>query len=183
MKTAAAAILALSLTACASMGGGPAKTALAPQPAKPVDAATFYTGVWREIARNPMKITDGCVAGETRFSRDDKGRLIDRDSCRKGTPQGKEKVFAGPATILDPGTNAKFRTDYKVFGLLTVSREYWIIDHGDDWFITATPSFKDLSIFTRSPQPGKARLDELVGRARALGYEVSKLEYPAQPPA
>jgi apolipoprotein D and lipocalin family protein len=172
---------AAALCGCASMGSGGASAAAAPQPSKPVDAASFYTGVWHEIARNPMKLTDGCVAGVTKFYKDDSSRLIDRDSCNKDTPTGKEKVFAGPVTILDPSTNAKFHTDYKVFGVFTVGRDYWILDHGEDWFIVASPSFKDLSVFTRSPQPGKARIDELVGKAKALGYDVSKLEYPAQP--
>ena len=153
----------------------------APQPLKPVTPTRFYSGVWHEIARNPMKLTDGCVAGETRFYRDDAGRLTDRDSCREGTPRGKEKVYAGPMTLLDPPTDAKFRTDYRVFGPITVSREYWILDHGDDWFIVASPSFKDLSIFMRDANPGRPRLDQLVARAKALGYDTSRLEYPLQP--
>ena len=57
----APAAAALLLAGCASMGEG--ANAAAPQPAKPVDAASFYTGVWHEIARNPMTITNGCVAG------------------------------------------------------------------------------------------------------------------------
>jgi apolipoprotein D and lipocalin family protein len=175
-----AMIAAAGLGGCMSMGSGAA--AVAPQPAKPVEAAQFYTGVWHEIARNPMKLTDGCVAGETQFM-NDKGQLIDRDSCRMGSPEGKEKVFAGPVTILDPGSNAKFHTDYKVLGLFTVGRDYWVLDHGEDWFIVATPSFKDLSIFTRNPQVSMARRDELVARAKALGYDASKLEFPAQPKA
>ena len=175
-----AAAAATCLSGCMSMGASSAD-ARAPQPLTPVDARAFYTGVWHEIARNPMKITDGCVAGETRFFHDDKGRLIDRDSCREGTPQGKEKMFAGPVTLLDPVTDAKFRTDYKVFGLFTVSRDYWILDHGDDWFIVASPSFKDLSIFTRTPQVSVARRGELVARAKALGYDTALLEYPTQP--
>ena len=175
-----AMIAAASLSACASMSGSSSPPA-APQPAKPVALDSFYSGSWKEIARNPMKLTDGCVAGETRFYKDDAGKLIDRDSCRKDTPDGKEKVFAGPVTILDPGTNAKFHTDYKVFGVFTVGRDYWVLDHGEDWFIVATPSFKDLSIFFRDWHPSKAKLDELVARSKALGYDTSILEYPAQP--
>lgn len=174
-------VLCVSQTACADMS---ATTAVAPQPAKAVDAAKFYNGVWHELARNPMKITDGCVAGITAFSRDAKGHLIDRDSCRMGDPDtGKEKVFAGPITIEDAPTNAKFTSHYKVFGLFTVNRTYWILDHDAaySWFIVATPDFKNLSIFARDAQLGRAERGALTERARALGYDPARLEYPVQP--
>ena len=177
----AAAVLGVGLAACAD---GPAAPAAAPQPAKAVDAARFYTGVWHELARNPMKITDGCVAGITAFSHDGAGRLIDRDSCRMGDPDhGKEKVFAGPVTLEDPATNAKFTSHYKVFGVFTVDRTYWVLDHDAayTWFIVATPDFKNLSIFARDANLGRAERGALTERARALGYDPAGLEYPAQP--
>ena len=167
--------------ACANM---PAATPIAPQPAKAVDATKFYTGVWHELARNPMKITDGCVAGITAFSHDASGRLIDRDSCRMGDPDtGKEKVFAGPVTIEDQGSNAKFTSHYKVFGVFTVDRTYWVLDHDAayTWFIVATPDYKNLSIFARDANLGRAERGALTERARALGYDPARLEYPAQP--
>ena len=171
---------ALALAGCASTSE--TANAAAPQPAKPVDAARFYTGVWHELARNPMSITDGCVAGITAFSRDEKGLLIDRDSCRKGDPiTGEEKVFAGPVDI-DPANSAKFTTHYKIVGPFGLSRTYWVLDHGDAWFIVATPDFKNASIFTRDPQAPKAEIDRLVARLGQLGYDPAKLEFPAQPP-
>ncbi len=178
----AVALSALSLAACASMK--PPEPVRAPQPVSKIDPASFYSGSWKEIARTPLKLTDGCVAGETRFERDDKGVLIDRDSCRMGDPvAGKEKVFAGPVTILDPGVNAKFVTAYKVKGLFTVKREYWILDSGQNWFIVSNPAFTEASIFTRTTQPGQATKDQLAARLKALGYDITKLEWPAQPPA
>ncbi len=186
LKTLAlAGAVAAGLGACATMDDG--ASAAAPQPAHPVDAARFYSGVWHEIGRNPMKLTDGCVAGITAFMRDADGRLIDRDSCRMDDPvNGKEKVFAGPVDILDPVTSAKFRTHYKVFGIFTFSRTYWVLDNGDDfgggWFITATPDFKNVSTFTRDPQLSPADRDRLNAHVKALGYDPAGLEFPAQPP-
>lgn len=168
------------LSGCASMADG--AQAAAPQPAKPVDAARFYSGVWHEIARNPMSITNGCVAGITEFQHDEKGQLIDRDSCRKGDPvTGEEKVFAGPA-VIDPTNSAKFTTHYKVVGPFGPSRTYWVLDHGEGWFIVATPDFKNASIFTRNPQAPKPEVDRLVARLGQLGFDPAKLEFPAQPP-
>ena len=185
MKSAPLVAIALSLSLGACAGMSDSGSAMAPQPTRPVDAQRFYTGVWHEIARNPMKLTDGCVAGVTEFQRDESGKLIDRDSCRKDTPMGEEKVFAGPVEV-DPANNAKFTTHYKVVGPFGPSRTYWILDNGMDaatggWFIVATPSFKDLSIFTRNPQIGPETRASLVARARAFGYDVNNLEFPAQP--
>ena len=170
------------LGACTGMSaaGAPA----APAPRGPIDAARFYTGRWYEIARTPMKLTDGCVAGTTDYYKDDKGALIDRDACRDKTPEGKEKLFAGPVHILDPGENTKVKVDYKVFGLFTASRTYWMLDHDDAyrWFIVSDPAFKTISLFTRAARPPEAEVKALAMRAQALGYDVAKLEYPAQFP-
>jgi apolipoprotein D and lipocalin family protein len=174
--------LAFSIAACAGTPRDGA--ALAPEPAKPIDVARFYSGRWYEIARTPMKLTDGCVAGATDYFKDDQGRLIDRDSCRTGTPEGKEKVFAGPVTILNPGQNTKVTVHYAVLGVFTVSKTYWMLDHGDDygWFIVSDPQFKNLSLFTRSPRPAAEEVKRLTARAQALGYDPAKLEYPSQFP-
>ena len=176
------ALLAAGTAACADMGGP--SQALAPQPAKPIEAARFFTGRWYEIARTPMKLTDGCVAGTTDYFSDADGKLIDRDACRVGTPEGKEKLFAGPVHILNPGQNTKVAVHYKLLGVFTIGKTYWMLDHGDDygWFIVSDPSFKNISLFTRSPRPAPAEVQALAARAQALGYDVSKLEYPAQFP-
>ena len=100
-----------------------------------------------------------------------------------GSPKGELKTVGGPGTVLDPGFNAKLRVDYKLFGVVPVQRDYWVLDRADDysWFISSDPTFRDLYIFTRDPQIGAAQRNRLVQRAAALGYDVSKLEFPEQP--
>ncbi len=179
--------LTISLSALAMLClAGCADTAapLAPQPAKPIDASRFFTGRWYEIARTPMNLTTNCVAGTTDYFNNANGRLIDRDACRMNTPDGKEKVYQGPVTILDPGDNNKVSVSYTVYGFIPVSRTYWMIDHGDDysWFIVTDPAFDNLSLFTRVPRPSTAQVAALAARARALGYDTDKLEYPTEFP-
>jgi apolipoprotein D and lipocalin family protein len=147
----------------------------APEPAKPVDAAKFYSGRWLEIARLPMGLTDGCVAGATAYSPAKRGRIAVLDTCRDKTPTGKEKSIKGKGEILDPGTNAKLRVRYPFF----ITWDYWVLDHADDysWFISADPKFEKLWIYTRKA-PSKDELAALVQRAQALGYDTSKLEFP-----
>lgn len=174
-----ASLAGVLLSACASPGSTGRS---APEPAKRIDAARFYSGKWHEIARRPMAITDGCVAGATEYGKRDDGRIEVLDSCRKGNPQGEPKTVGGPGTILDPGTNAKLRVDYSLYGF-PVQRDYWVLDRADDysWFISADPGFGDLYIFTRNPRIGESQRRRLVARAAALGYDVSKLEFPEQP--
>lgn len=173
--------LAVFLSGCMTMGGPAVK---APEPLKTIDAGRFYSGLWHEIARRPMAITDGCVAGATEYKRDAGGAIEVLDSCRMGTPAGELKTIGGPGRILDPGTNAKLRVDYRLYGFIPVTRDYWVLDRANDysWFISADPEFRDLYIFSRDPQIGEAQRRRLVGRARALGYDVSKLEFPEMPP-
>lgn len=152
----------------------------APQPAKPVDVQRLWSGRWHEIARLPDRLTDGCVAGASIYTLVEGTRVDVRDTCQVGTLQGKEKAIGGRGEILDPGTNAKLRVKY-LAGFVTW--DYWVLDRADDysWFISADPTFERLFIYTRN-LPTQAQVRSLTERARALGYDVSRLEFPAQPP-
>jgi apolipoprotein D and lipocalin family protein len=177
--------LALRLTALAAMtlSSGAALAAKAPPPSKPVDAARFYNGVWHEIGRRPMAITNGCVAGATEYQLKSPETLEVRDTCHDKTPNGKIKAIGGPARILDPGENAKIHVSYHVLGPFKAGVDYWVLDHADDysWFISSDPTFKNLWIYTRDPDISPAFRQSLIERAQGLGYDVSKLEFPAQP--
>ena len=179
LTTSLSMLAVIGLAGCAGMA-----KPVAPQPTKPIEVSRFFTGRWYEIARTPMDLTTGCVAGTTDYFTNASGTLIDRDACRMDTPEGKEKVYQGPVTILDPGENNKVSVSYTVYGFIPVSRTYWMIDHANDysWFIVTDPAFKNLSLFTRTPRPATGEVLALATRARALGYDTSKLEYPAQFP-
>jgi apolipoprotein D and lipocalin family protein len=151
----------------------------APQPLKPIDPAQFFTGRWYEIARTPNMFTNGCVAGTTDFHHNPEGQLIERDACRRGTPEGTEKVFKGPVDILDEADN-KFTVHYTLFGVIPFAQTYWILDHADDyaWFIVSNPSFQNIALLGRIPRQPPAVVTALTARAQALGYDTSKLEFP-----
>ena len=127
----------------------------APAPTKPVDASRLFTGQWVEIGRRPMKLTDGCVAGGTRYRPISAARIDVLDICHEHSPNGKLKSIGGPGRIMDPGTNTKLHVTYRFLGFLPVGRDYWVLDHDEayTWFISANPAFTDLWIYTRSPRP------------------------------
>lgn len=166
---------ALSLAACVT---APSPDEVrAPQPAKTIDADRFYSGRWLEIARLPMGMTDGCVAGASNYALVGETRVEVRDTCQVGSPQGREKAISGRGQIMDPGTNAKMRVRY-LWGFVTW--DYWVLDRADDysWFISADPTFEKLWIYAREVPSDRER-EALVSRVRALGYDPARLEFPA----
>lgn len=174
---ALSAVLALSMSGCVT-APSPSEYR-APQPAKAVDLERLWSGRWLEVARLPDRLTDGCVAGASVYTPRGGNRIHVRDTCQVGSPDGKEKAIEGGGRILDPGMNAKLRVRY-LHGLVTW--DYWILDRADDysWFISADPTFERLFIYTREV-PTDAEVRALTDRARSLGYDVSRLEFPALP--
>lgn len=174
---ATAAVLVLGLAACVTAPS--ASEVRAPQPLKTIDAERLWSGRWHEVARLPMKITDGCVAGASNYDFTPPTRVAVRDTCQVGTPEGREKAIEGRGEILDPGVNAKLRVKY-LWGFITW--DYWVLDRAEDysWFIASDPTFDKVFIYTRDV-PSPQQLARLTERTRELGYDVSRLEYPALP--
>jgi apolipoprotein D and lipocalin family protein len=174
-KTAALTVILIATAGLARAADAPK----APEPAKAIDAATFYAGRWYEIGRTPMSLTDGCVAGYTDYQTQD-GGLYERDACRDTTPDGKEEVIGGPLKILNPGQNTKVHVTYHiVLGLIPVNRDYWMLDHAEGWFLMATPDMEMVNLYTRDPRPDPALVKRMAQQIRDLGYS-GKLEFPAQ---
>lgn len=174
MKTAAIAMTGLALSAGMALAADAPK---APEPAKPVDAASFYAGRWYEVGRTPKSFNAGCVAGYTDYQAKG-GGLSERDGCHDKTPDGKEKTLDGQMKILNPGQNSKIHATYRaMFGLVPISRDYWVLDHTDGWAIMANPELTDVSLYTRNPRP--ALVERLTKQVKDMGY-VGQPEFPAQ---
>ena len=60
-----------------------------------------------------------------------------------------------------------------------MSKDYWVLDRADDyaWAIVGTPEGKYLWLFARQPHIPAAEKAAVIERARALGYDPSKLIY------
>lgn len=138
-----------------------------------------YRGTWLEIGRTPMWLTDGCVAGYSTYRPGKKwGEIAVEDGCHVDTPKGRLKTVEGTGRILDLGsTNAKMRVRYP----LLITFNYWVLYKSPDksWFISANPGMTDLWIYARNV-PSKAKLKTMVRKASQLGYDIRKLEFPAQ---
>jgi apolipoprotein D and lipocalin family protein len=175
MKTA----LLLSVFLAASGIVFAADAPKAPEPAKPVDAGTFFAGRWYEIGRTPKDFNKDCVAGYTDYQNKG-GALSEHDGCHDKTPDGKEEALDGAMKILNPGQDSKVTATYHaMFGLVPIHREYWVLDHGDAWAITASPDMTDVSLYTREPHPAPALVERMTKQIKDLGY-AGELQFPAQ---
>ncbi len=143
----------------------------APQPTKPIDLQK-YTGHWYEVARLHNKIEEPCVRAEVTYTPSADGGFNVVDACYHA--QGAPKLYHPMMKILDPGTNAKFRLTFFPF----VWKDYWVLDYSLDnsWVVLGEPTGKYLWLFSRTPDL-QAHKAALVARAKALGYDTSKLIY------
>jgi apolipoprotein D and lipocalin family protein len=157
----------------------PAVQAAAPAPAKSVELQR-YVGRWYEVARVPNHFEKGreCDGPTADYNQDASGAVTVVQTCHQNSPNGPEKVYRAAARILDPGINAKFKLTF----FLVVSKEYWVLDHAADygWAIVGDPTGEYVWLFSRRPTVPAMLRDSLVARAKALGYDVDKLEFPPQ---
>jgi apolipoprotein D and lipocalin family protein len=144
--------------------------AAAPQPTKPVDI-TRYAGRWFEMARLHNRIEEACISATADYI--DTGDHIEAIETCRHAPPSPDKVYRASVKIMDPGVNAKLRLTFFPF----VYKDYWVLDHATDysWAILGEPSGKYLWIFTRTPEPAPAERNAVLARAKALGYDTSKL--------
>ena len=176
-----AAVAALSLGACATFQTGPVGNANVPQPAQAVDLQR-YVGLWYEIGRYDHGFERGCqgVTAEYRLRQD--GEIDVINTCREGSPDGEARVAEGRARVVEGSGNAKLEVSF--FGPFYLG-DYWVLDRADDysWAIVGEPSGRYLWLLSRTPQPSDQVRDQIMIRARELGYDLSILRPTQQPPA
>ena len=150
--------------------------AAAPEPQKTVDPASF-TGRYYEIARFPNANQRNCHAPTYDWSANGPGAMKIALTCRVGSPTGKASVRTANARIIDPKTNAKMKVSF-LGGL--ASAEYRVIDYGPGWFLMGTSGGNYLWLLSRSKTLPATTREAAIARAKALGYNVGKFEFPNQ---
>ncbi|MDG2521392.1 lipocalin family protein [Caulobacter segnis] len=171
----------LSIAAAASLILVSAARAAAPPPAKPV-AERFYSGKWFEIARLPNAGQKDCEAPTTVFTQAGAGAFTVVQTCRRGSAGGKAKVFNTKGKVVEGSRNAKFSMSF-LGGLHR--QEYWVLDRADDqsWALMATPGGNYIWLLARQAVMSAPARAAALGRMKALGYPVERLEFPQQPPS
>ena len=165
------ASICLALAGCASPNHHPVTTAK-------VDLSR-YLGRWHEVARLPMPFQRANEAAAAEYGLNPDGTLsVHNIAIRKN---GTQHDIRGYATSLNPPENTKlavrFSTWFAPFIPVPKEGNYWILYVDEDYLqaIVGTPDFKYLWILSRTPTIPEERFQELVARARHLGFNVSGL--------
>jgi apolipoprotein D and lipocalin family protein len=173
----ALAFVTLALAGCATVfSKHPVGNTAVPQPTKSVELAR-YLGKWYELARYEQAFQKDCDGVTAEYALRDDGKIAVLNRCRK--PDGKISDAKGKAKVVDAATNAKLKVSF--FG--PIYGNYWVLDRADDysWAIVGEPSGRYLWLLSRDANPGQVKLDALIGRAKALGYDTSMLRITQQP--
>jgi apolipoprotein D and lipocalin family protein len=149
-----------------------------PEPRKPVDLPR-YLGRWYEFARYDNRFEWHCEAVTADYAQRPDGLISIVNTAHRGRPDGRVRVATARAKIVPGSGNAKLRVSF--FGPLFWAH-YWVLDHDDDyhWAVVGEPSGRYLWLLTRQPVPEPAVQDQLVARARALGFDTFRLHRTVQ---
>jgi len=165
------AVLSLLLAlACARSAGPPPRTV------ERVDLAR-YAGTWYEIASFPTRFQRGCTGTTATYGLRDDGRVSVRNRC---TRDGEERGIEGVAWPVD-ASNARLKVRF----FWPFAGDYWVLALDPDyrWALVGHPGRDYLWILSRTPRLDDALYDELVAKAQAQGFEVSRLVRTPQPEA
>ena len=149
-----------------------------PKGVEPVSGfeAARYMGKWYEIARLDHSFERGLsnVTADYTLNEDGSVKVINRGleaaTCEKSEAEGHAEFLGSPDVA-----------SLKVTFFWPFSGGYHVIalDEAYSYALVAGPSFDYLWILSRTPQMDQALRDQLVEKARALGFETSELIFVA----
>lgn len=139
-----------------------------------------YVGDWYEVARFPNRFEGKCAADvKASYRRQADGTVEVINSCRKA--DGTVTTATGVARIVDTSSNAKLKVRFApafLSFLPWVWGDYWILGLEPEyrWAVVGSPDRKYLWVLSRTPSMDEREYAQAVDRARANGFDVSRLE-------
>ena len=142
------------------------------QPVAMVDLER-YKGRWYEIASFPASFQKGCTCTTAEYVLEkDSVRVINK--CRRGGPGGEWDEAVGKARPVEGSNNARLKVSF----FWPFKGDYWVIalDPDYQWAMVGHPKKEYLWILNRTPVMDKAILQDLIARARSMGYPMERLK-------
>ncbi|QIX60150.1 lipocalin family protein [Hymenobacter lutimineralis] len=140
-----------------------------------------YAGLWYEIARLPTRFEKGCQHVTAEYKLRPDGKVNVRNTCHKEGLNGPAETATAVARAVD-SSNARLKVQF----FWPFEGDYWILalDHSDyRYALVGEPSRKNLWLLSRTPHLERNLRDQLVARAKELGFPVENLIYTPQPVA
>jgi apolipoprotein D and lipocalin family protein len=167
-----------ALTGVTAASSAPPAAALQSIPA--LDAKR-YVGIWYEIAKLPNRFQRKCHRGvSATYTPQPDGSVTVFNSCLR--ENGTTESATGKAEVADPAQPGLLEVTFLPKGLRWLpftQAEYRIVALDDDyqWSIVGGKDRKYLWVLTRAQNIDSEQREQLVDRARALGYDTSNLQF------
>ncbi|MBC7475214.1 MAG: lipocalin family protein [Candidatus Sericytochromatia bacterium] len=133
-----------------------------------------YAGKWYEIAVIPYMFEKNCSNTVAEYAVTDKGYVTVHNQCTKDFLEDKSESIDGKAYPVKGSNNSKLKVQF--FPVL--KGDYWIIDLDKDYkyAVVGTPNRKNLWILSRTPKMDEELYQELIEKAKAKDFDISKLK-------
>lgn len=174
----ASCTLVAAFAGAAFLPAAPAR-AQAPLPTVAKVDLARYLGRWYEIARLPNRFQSQCAGNVTAtYSEINATAIRVANACRNFA--GEDEVAEGVARVRDTTTNAKLEVRFLPLALAWLPfawGDYWILDLAPDYShaLVGTPSREYLWVLSREPAMSDAQYRTLAEKARALGFDDTKI--------
>jgi apolipoprotein D and lipocalin family protein len=144
-----------------------------PKTVEHVDLAR-YMGKWYEIAKFPQRFEKGLVGVTATYTMRPDGRVQVVNGGYAGDFDGRYRSAKGKAWVVDTGSNAKLKVSF----FWPFAADYWILELGGEYeyAVVGDGSRRYLWILSRTPHMDDKIYNELLGRIKAKGFDISRLE-------
>jgi apolipoprotein D and lipocalin family protein len=169
--------------------GAPAQTTPTPlQPLTTIAALDVprYLGTWYEIAKYPNRFQKNCVANtRAQYSLLPGGTVQVLNRCQKA--DGEIDQAVGEVRQMGAATSPQLQVRFApawLSWLPMVWGNYWVIDLDPNYQLVAVsePEREYLWVLSRTPQVSAEAYDALLGRLKAQGFALERLERSRQVP-
>jgi lipocalin len=165
-----ASILLIAIAICSSANGQNK------QPMKTASNVSLekYMGTWYEIARFPHSFERNLVGVTATYSLKKNGNVRVVNQGYKNSLNGKLSIAKAFAKIPDANEPGRL----KVFFFWPFGADYLILDLDKEyrWVLVGSSSPNFLWILSRTPQMPEKDYENLINKAKDLGYDTNRLE-------
>jgi len=132
-----------------------------------------YIGTWYELARFPHSFEKDLVGVTATYSLRDDGKVRVENAGYRGTLDGARDVAVGKAKLAGNPDEGHLKVSFFLF----FYADYFIMDMDPDykWALVGSKSDKYLWILSRTPFLDETTYNQILDKARSLGYDLTGL--------
>ena len=142
-----------------------------------------YLGKWYEIATYTIGFQAGCTGSTATYALREDNDVSVTNECFLESLDGEYKVDTARAEIVNADTNAEL----VVYFTEQIGADYWIIELDGqetedpyEWAVVGSSLSIFLWVLSRTPQMDDDRLDLIIDRLEARGYDTESLDFTLQ---